>query len=261
MNFVSYPQLERDVAAWAKTLPRYTVVAGIEASGMLPARILARCWRKKAVSFSEVAGGTGEGVLVVDDSINFGGAVNRARSQARGSGFRFAAVYAANAAIARQVDHHCRIVPQPRFFEWNLLKHDLLAEACFDLDGVLCVDCPPEVNDDGPAYADFILNVAPRLIPSERLAAIVTGRLEKYRRPTAEWLARHGVRYGSLVMMPFERPEQRRAYGIARFKAEAYKAGPFRLFVESDGPQGARIAEATGRPVLVVPETDEWRLL
>lgn len=261
MNFVSLPQLERDVTEWAKTLPRYAVIAGIEESGMLPARILARCRRKKAVRFSEAAGGSGDGVLVVDDSINFGGAMTRARQSARAPGFRFAAVYASGEAMARLVDHHCRIVPQPRFFEWNFLKHDLLAEACFDLDGLLCEDCGPESNDDGRIYARFIEHARPRLIPTEPIAAVVTGRLEKYRRETREWLDRHGVRYGRLAMMPFERPEERRAYGIARFKAETYAAGKYRLFAESDAAQAEQIAAASKKPVLCVPEKDEWRLL
>jgi len=260
MNFVSIQQLERDVLELAYRIPPHSVVAGVENSGMLPARILANRWNVPAVPFRDVAGKDGHGVLVIDDSLNYGGAMRRARNMAGGNGFHFAAVYLAEQAGAALVDYHCRVVPRPRFFQWNTWKHDLMASACIDMDGVICEDCTPADNDDGPRYAAFLENVNPLHIPSLRLAAIVTGRLEKYRKQTEAWLKRHDVPYDRLVMMPFDTPQERRSHGIAIFKARVYAGQPYRLFVESDGVQAAEIAQTTGKPVLCVPKSGEWRL-
>lgn len=261
MIFISYEQLERDVLAWAETLPPHRVVAGVEESGMVPARILARRWRRKAVRLADAAAGDGEGVLVLDDSLNYGGAMQRARRLASGPGFRFASVYVADPRrAAGLVDYHCRVLPHPRVFAWNLWKHDLMAEACVDMDGVLCADYETGQNDDGPLYADFLRRTSPLHLPRVKVAAVVTGRLEKYRPQTAAWLSRHGVRYDHLAMMPFERPEERRAYGIARFKAEIYGSAAYRLFVESDPVQALQIAERTKKPVLLAAPGEEWRL-
>lgn len=260
MNFVSIQQLERDVLELAYRIPPHRIVAGLENSGMLPARILANRWNVPAVQFREVAETDGQGVLVVDDSLNYGGAMRRARNMAGGDGFHYAAVYLAERSGAALVDYHCRVVPRPRFFQWNLWKHDLMASACLDMDGVICEDCTPEWNDDGPRYAAFLENARTLHIPKMQAAAIVTGRLEKYRKQTEAWLDRYSVPYGRLVMMPYDTPEKRREYGIARFKAETYINPVYRLFVESGASQAVEIANLTGKPVLAIHESEEWKL-
>ncbi|MFA5187629.1 MAG: phosphoribosyltransferase [Patescibacteria group bacterium] len=261
MNFVSIQQLERDVLELAYRIPPHSVVAGVENSGMLPARILANRWNVPAVPFREVAGKDGHGVLVVDDSLNYGGAMRRARNMAGGNGFHYAAVYLAEQAGAALVDYHCRVVPRPRFFQWNTWKHDLMASACIDMDGVICEDCTPADNDDGPKYAAFLEDVKPLHIPSIQVAAIVTGRLEKYRKQTEAWLAKNGVSFGKLFMMPLDTPAERRAYGIARFKSEIFSDPAFRLFIESAAAQAKEIAERTKKPVLLASGSEEWRLM
>lgn len=260
MNFVSVEQLMRDAKVWTQALPPFRLVAGVEESGMIPARMLARAWFCEAVPLAEVAGKDGQGVLVVDDSMNFGGAMTLARKTAKGSGFKFAAVYVAESSPLNLVDYYFRVLPHPRIFQWNIWKHDLMASACIDMDGVICEDCIPEWNDDGPGYANFLENARPLHIPKVQVAAIVTGRLEKYRKQTEAWLERYGVRHTKLVMMPFSYPPQRREYGIARFKAETYVDPVYRLFVESGPEQAVEIAIMTGKPVLSVEESKEWRM-
>lgn len=260
MNFVSVEQLMRDIKAWTQALPPFRLVAGVEESGMIPARMLARAWSCEAVTLAEVAGQDGQGILVVDDSLNYGGAMTLARKTAKGPGFKFAAVYAAESSPMNLVDYYFKVLPHPRIFQWNIWKHDLMASACLDMDGVICEDCTPEWNDDGPRYAAFLDNAKPLHIPKVQVAAIVTGRLEKYRKQTEAWLDRYGVRFTRLVMMPAETPPQRRGYGIARFKAETYMDPVYRLFVESGAIQAVEIANLTGKPALSVEESEEWRL-
>lgn len=261
MNFISFEQLERDVTQWAKDIPVHRIVAGVEESGMRPARLLAKRWRKKAVRLSDVIGQDGEGVLVVDDSLNYGGAMRRARSLANGSGFHFAAVYVAEPARASLVDYYCRVVPQLRFFQWNIWKHDVMATTCMDMDGLICEDFGEGENDDGPLYDSFMKKTKPLHIPQAKVAAVVTGRLEKYRKQTEAWLAKNGVSFGKLFMMPLDTPAERRAYGIARFKSEIFSDPAFRLFIESAAAQAKEIAERTKKPVLLASGSEEWRLM
>lgn len=261
MNFVSVEQLMRDAKVWTQALPPFRLVAGVEESGMIPARMLARAWFCEAVPLAEVAGKDGQGVLVVDDSMNFGGAMTLARKTAKGSGFKFAAVYVAESSPLNLVDYYFRVLPHPRIFQWNIWKHDLMASACIDMDGVICEDCIPEWNDDGPGYANFLENARPLHIPKVQVAAIVTGRLEKYRKQTEAWLAKNGVSFGKLFMMPLDTPAERRAYGIARFKSEIFSDPAFRLFIESAAAQAKEIAERTKKPVLLASGSEEWRLM
>ncbi len=137
-------------------------------------------------------------------------------------------------------------------FEWSLLRSPLVGRMCFDLDGILCADCPPEDDDDGPRYRRFLETAAPQLRPAGRLRAIVTARLEKYRPETEAWLARHGIACERLVMLDgITDAERRLTRPQAPFKAAAYAADPQALlFVESESWQAQGIARvAGGKPV------------
>ncbi len=265
MNFVSYAKLARDVDAWLKALPRFETIVGIMRSGLFPAVMLAKhmgvsvvpYWKGARIAIDPQK----TDALVVDDSLNFGGAMNSARVAIHGRNVKFAAVYVADEAGTKKVDFFYKILPKPRIFEWNLWSHDILADACLDMDGVICEDVPAGMNDDGPRYAEFLQNARPWHIPAVRIGAIVTGRLSKYRRETEEWLSRHGVKYGELAMMPFQKPEERRAYGIERFKAEKYIRNGHRLFIENDPRQALIISVKTQRPVLLTSPDEEWRII
>lgn len=137
-------------------------------------------------------------------------------------------------------------------FEWSLLRSPLVGRMCFDLDGILCADCPPEDDDDGPRYRRFLQTAAPQLRPAGRLRAIVTARLEKYRPETEAWLARHGIACDRLVMLEgITDAERRRTRPQAPFKAAAYAADEGALlFLESESWQAQGIARAAGgKPV------------
>lgn len=275
MNFVSYAQLARDIADWVQDLPRFDAVIGIERSGIIPATMLALHWNVPLFTLNQAVMGDcvprGGGrldkskpirkVLVVDDSSNGGAAMRRAKIALSATNpfpsISYAAVYVSD---GNHVDHYCKVIPQPRAFQWNLLHHDVTPCACFDMDGVICEDVPTEENDDGEKYTRFIRDARPLNIPTVKAGAIVTGRLEKYRALTEEWLAIHKVSYGHLEMMPFDRPEDRRTYGIARRKAEIYRSADYHLFVENAEGQAKEIKAATGKPVLIAGGPIEWRM-
>lgn len=137
-------------------------------------------------------------------------------------------------------------------FEWSLLRSPLVGRTCFDLDGILCGDCPPGDDDDGPRYRRFLATATPQLVPRGRLRAIVTARLEKYRPETEAWLDRHGIACERLVMLDgVTDAERRRSAPQGPFKAAAFAADAGALlFVESESWQARTIARlGGGKPV------------
>lgn len=200
---------------------------------------------------------------MVDDSVNDGLAMRRAKKRLQGKEKEFELVYMAVYAVEKAtglVDVYADICPQPRFFQWNYMYHPgLLPQACLDIDGVLCVDPTAEENDDGEKYRQFILNARPLFVPNDKVKALVTSRLEKYRPETERWLAENGVKYEKLYMLDLPSREERIRRGAhASFKAGIYKKlKDAHLFIESNPQQAAEIRRLSGKPVICT-ETDGY---
>lgn len=275
MEYRTVAQLDDAVVSWLAELPRdIDIVAGVPRSGLLVANLLALHLN---VPMTDVAGIV-EGrviqsgarfngsdarlflskprhVLVVDDSVCSGSAMAKVKAQLAAAGLphriTFAAVYMApEARLDGHVDLYREVVDMPRVFEWNLMHGTVLANSCVDIDGVLCLDPTDEENDDGERYARFLRDTPPLLLPTAPVAWLVTSRLEKYRKQTAEWLARHEVRYGGLRMMQYpDMAARRAAQAYARFKADIYVETGAWLFIESDAALASKIAALSGRSV------------
>jgi orotate phosphoribosyltransferase len=171
---------------------------------------------------------------------------------------RYGAVYASDKTQGI-VDFYYEVIPHPRVFEWNALHSWVLAGACVDIDGVLCVDPSEEENDDGPRYREFLQNAAPLYVPAREVGWLVTSRLEKYRGLTQEWLARQGVRYGQLIMMNFpDKASRVRAGSYAAFKAATYEETGASLFIESSLGIAHEIVRLNGKDVLC---TETWQMV
>ena len=249
------------------------LVVGIPRSGMIPAYIIALFMNKKCCSLDEFIAGINSSngfrnitdkpvhnVLVVDDSIYSGNEMTRVReklSKFKNYNFKFMVVYARTES-AHLVDISFETIDRPRVWQWNYLNHSIAERACFDMDGVLCVDPTDEQNDDGEKYIHFIKTAKPLYIPNYKILAIVTSRLEKYRKLTEKWLADNGVQYDKLIMLNLPTSEERRKLGChAQFKAAVYKNMPEAdIFIESNPQQAKEIATKTGKQVLCV-ENDE----
>jgi orotate phosphoribosyltransferase len=194
-------------------------------------------------------------VLVVDDSVCSGSAMARVKAQLAAAALphriTYAAVYMSpEARLDGHVDLYREVVAMPRVFEWNLMHGTVLANSCVDIDGVLCLDPTDEENDDGECYARFLRDTPALLLPTAPVAWLVTSRLEKYRKQTAEWLARHEVRYGGLRMMQYpDMAARRAARAYARFKTDVYLETGAWLFIESSAALAAQIATLAGRSV------------
>jgi uncharacterized HAD superfamily protein len=171
----------------------------------------------------------------------------------------YAVVYVSGRRSAALVDHYAETLPRPRGFQWNLMHHPIISRSCFDIDGILCRDPTPAENDDGVEYRKFLCDTTAQFIPTVRIGHVVTGRLEKYRSETEEWLRRAGIEYGELHMLDGVTARERRAERIPpKFKARIYRETKSALFYESSREEAYEIANLSGRAVYC---TEIWRMI
>ncbi|WAJ27045.1 phosphoribosyltransferase [Antarcticirhabdus aurantiaca] len=202
-----------------------------------------------------------EHILIVDDSILNGRAMENARSRVgtstiEGRRITYCAVYGPKERHP-QADLVLEAVPTPRVFQWNFMHHAVLENSCVDIDGVLCDDPLPHQNDDGDQYVDFLQSAAKYISPTRPIHSLVTNRLEKYRGETETWLQASGISYGKLHMLDLPTKEDRISKEVnGAFKADVYRESKAELFIESELRQAIEIAQLSGKPVLCI-ETHE----
>lgn len=273
-NYKSFDDMARCIRKNIAKIPfDFDRIVGIPRSGIIPAYMIALFLNKRACSLDELIQGTSlssgysrevenadtiKKVLIVDDSIHSGVALSKTKEKIQQAPnlknieIKYLAIYAREQAISF-VDYYFEIVPVPRFFQWNYLNINVNERSCFDIDGVLCVDPTPEENDDGEKYRNFILNAKPLYIPKYKIKALVTSRLEKYRKETEEWLKKHNVKYEKLYMLDLPNKEARIRMGAhGKFKAKIFAQTTAELFVESEPKQAKEIAELSGKPCICV---------
>jgi uncharacterized HAD superfamily protein/adenine/guanine phosphoribosyltransferase-like PRPP-binding protein len=278
MNYRSLADLEECIARNLYKVPRETdLVVGIPRSGLmvgsllalhlnLPLTDLAGVLENRVISAgqrfrSRVLPKPADcrRLLVIDDSIYSGRAMQRARETLRAAGFdsraTYVAVYATQESVSK-LDTHFEVCPPPRVFAWNMMHRADLNGACVDLDGVLCVDPTEQENDDGPNYLNFIANARPLLRPTCEIGAIVTCRLEKYRNATEAWLQKEGIKYRQLVMWDLPDKLTRQSLGgHGKFKASFFRSQRWAYwFVESSAVQAQEIADGASKPVICVED-------
>lgn len=252
------------------------LIVGIPRSGMIPATLLALYLNLPLmdldtfVNGGEVSGGWRteiasrtkqnstsrqkfDRVLVIDDSVGSGRAMSIAKDKiSKMSKKDISVIYAAVYVLSDKCPHvdiwletiKCRI------FEWNIMNHMFLSNACVDIDGVLCRDPSFDENDDGPRYQHFIETVDPLYRPVFDIGWLVTCRLEKYRAETVQWLAKHQIPYKNLVMLDLPSKQERVAKDChAEFKAKIFRKTGAIFFIESNYQQAIQIAEMSRKPV------------
>jgi uncharacterized HAD superfamily protein/hypoxanthine phosphoribosyltransferase len=274
LNYKNYGDLLTDIKRNIYKIPEgINLVVGVPRSGMIPAYMIGFILNTKVCSIDEflnditISHGqrpikdTVSNVLVVDDSFAFGNSMRMAKIKIRQACPEYRIAYCAVYVLSgreKEIDIWLSVLPAPRIFQWNYMNHGIIERACFDIDGVLCVDPAGEQNDDGDKYRQFIFEAKPLYIPYYRIYALVTSRLEKYRKETEAWLERHNVRYERLYMLDLPTKEERTRLNMhAKFKAEIYAKLKYAvLFYESERGQALEIARLTKKAVFCV-ETDE----
>ena len=247
-------------------------VLGIPRSGMFPASMIA-LWLnlplytmvdgdlKIMSSYSKYGGmrmqnheDTGGKLLVVDDTIYAGTAINNIKEKIKEDAF-YAVVYA-HPDSTQIVDFYARTLTPPHFLEWNLFNCAYIERAILDFDGIFCPNVPYSKCKNEELYIDYITNVEPipHRIPKTFCHGIVTARLEKYRDVTEAWLKKHNINYGFLKMFPTEREEERDKNHIqeaAKFKASHFQnAYDAWFFIESEPPEAQIIRQITNKYVI-----------
>jgi uncharacterized HAD superfamily protein len=276
MDYRTVAQLSDQVWTWSLTLPRdLEVIVGAPPGGLLAANLLA-LYRNLPLADVEglfagriATGGrrlrktldedpllAGRKVLVVADSVPDRGGLRALRERIAAAALPHTVSYGGVYVVRDyrdQVDFAREVLDRPALFEWNFMQTEKAERFCMDIDGVLCLDSTAEMKDDGPRYEEFLACARPLYLPDLKVGWLVTSRLEKYRRQTEEWLARHGVQYGELIMMDLPDMQARRSSKArCALKAEVYRETGADLFYESELSQAIQIANLTLKPVLCV---------
>lgn len=277
MNFISFEELNNCIYKNLHKLPRdIDLIVGIPRSGTLVANILALYLN---LPFTDIDNFLNQGtlrtgstrkcsnwvkhvtdakkVLIVDDSISSGKALLNVKKEIKDAGIEVSILYLAVYAmhVNRTIpDIYFDTVEQPRIFEWNYMHHWLLEYTCMDIDGVMCVDPTFLQNRDEKKYEDFLENATPLMIPTQKVGAVVSCRLEKHRELTENWLKKHGVLYDKLILCNCKDTKERMLnFNHAKYKADVYKNAPQTiLFIESEYTQAIDICKYSGKPVFCV---------
>lgn len=249
------------------------LIVGIPRSGMIPALMLAELVNKRCAdldTFIEgrcMSYGTRGGmmrrgkegkVFVIDDCVCSGKSIDKVREQLLPMvgeyDIVYGCVYAESPKVEEHVDVYFEDISQSDkvyMKEWNILHlfKNRTKASMWDIDGLLCKD-PPD-DRDIESYESYLPNAIPMIIPTNRVGALVTYRLEKYRGVTEEWLKKQGVEYGELMM--FNAPDRDARNGTvssAKYKANLYRSASWaQMFVESDRKQAEKIYQLSGKPV------------
>jgi adenine/guanine phosphoribosyltransferase-like PRPP-binding protein len=282
-RFVRSSQFQTDILNLiAKIPPDITAIAGVARSGLSAATMLSMYLHLPMITIRQTMHDivdTGNGwrlggshhidpkrgkILVVDDTVMTGNSLKAIKPliDSQVGHAIYAAVYVNPKALLKP-DIWSVNLPWPHILEWNVFNSILSPSAAMDFDGILCHDCPPGSDDDGPKYLAFIRNAKPLYVPRRvPVPLIVTARIERYRADTEDWLRRHGIRWHRLVMHPAATLAERRRDNIAAYKARHYAAwaakhraspGPI-IFFESEDHQAREIARRS-KLMAICPHT------
>lgn len=260
LNYIDYNTLIKDSFNLSKEIKRkYDIVIGIPRSGYIPASIIGfnlglpivtpyefivKRTFKFGVKFRDV-----KNILLVDDSITSGNTIKKAILDISEQGiFNIdTAIIYTDLDNKHDITYVSKTILAPRIFQWNVFNHGHLKTACLDFDGVLCKEQTFVEDDNKPdQMQEFILNAEPLYIPKKPIYAIVSNRIELYRKECEAWLKKHNVRYEHLILTPFKSADQRRKYlsqlgGNGYWKAKRFKELEAKWFIESDIIQSKQI--------------------
>lgn len=275
-RFVRYEELVADTRELIGKIPAdASVIIGVARSGLDVASMVAKQMhlplyaaaqnRREIVDcgsgFRISSGVRSRGpAVLIDDTVMTGNSQRSVRPwvEERFPNLVSAAVYV-NPLATEYPDIWVKDLPWPHLLEWNLFNSILSPNVAVDFDGVLCQNCRPDQDDDGPRYKEFLNGVPPLYLPRRvPIPLIVTARLSKYRPETMAWLKKHNVICKQLVMGPWKNLSERSRSNIPKFKAEYFRkwamshsaSPPPLMFVESEDWQAREIHKITGRLVV-----------
>ena len=188
-------------------------------------------------------------IVVMEDSMNSGVRFSQLRKKL-GDSHIYAAVFSTPRSIPKADYVHVNL-PLPHWFDWWLWGSQYLVNRNIgiDFDGILCHDCPSGCDDDGERYSQWIQSVEPlRHARPYGVGVVITGRLERYRSLTEDWLRRNRQQVKCVHFGQWATAKERNH--VADFKAKKVLELELSAYIESDIRQARRIAEITKRPVV-----------
>lgn len=270
---ISLERLVRDTIYALNAIPVNEIdcVVGVGRSGVIPATTLACCLNTRLFAvFSSKKENRNQlveipcgyrmssknfnnedfnAVLVIDDSAVSGGSLLESTSYVKSvfsnKKVYSCAIYNHTSALKSEIDFPIVHLPLPHIFEWNIMNSVYVPEMGIDLDGVLCNDYPPDLPMNDENHLEFIKNSKPKqfLPRREAVAFIATGRPEKFRKETEDWLKINKIKYNNLYMYPGSIEERDRNFfsNVVSFKESIIKKHRPKFFVESDYHQAIEL--------------------
>ena len=272
----SYTSIEDLYKATQKLIPfadKFDGIVGVPRSGMLPASYLAVLLSKPLYSISEGSilnlshdselggkrmsyySGNCDNLLFIEDTTYSGASVKKLRLDF-GQNIFVASIYSTTHGT-KFIDFHSEILDPPHILDWNFFNSGYATRTLFDIDGIFCDNVPVEIAIDDDRYAEWLKLAQPihyRVPKLFKARKLVTGRLEKYRDITEEWLDKHNFNYNELIMFPTEREEERNADHarvVGEYKAEVFNSSEdYFFFVESEIQEAQIMKLHTDKPVI-----------
>jgi hypothetical protein len=224
-------------------------VCGVPRSGMIPASVIATHLHLPLYTLLDgepravgqgnrlAPGKNSSNILYVDDTVMNGYTMKRLQDLRAPT----AAIFV-NPNAELLPDFNRETLEPPHFLEWNLFNSFYTERMGFDMDGVICTDIlPSQIGKIDPE---------PRYLPRNAEVTIITGRLERDRAETEDWLERYGVKAKRLIMFPGSDADRAKPRAISDYKAREFNKLDLDWFVESDKRQAPEIAERTGAWVI-----------
>jgi hypoxanthine phosphoribosyltransferase len=254
------------------------LIVGVPRSGMFCAIFLSTMLNKPVISLEDFidnrqpSGGgrmkfintnSIKNILVLDDNVCSGRAIIEVKDKIskmknfRDYNFTYACIYAEGGNAKELVDiyfednHIDNIILY--LYEWNIMHFDAgwSEHFMYDIDGIICKD--PIVDDrvEIDLYEQYINDPKQMIVPSRKIGAFVTYRLEKYRGITENMFKKLGIQYHQLYMVnAYSWEERANMCSPSEFKAYIYKNSPWAyLFIESNKIQAQEIAQLSGKAV------------
>jgi len=259
--FVSLTDLMDMTRQWVRQWDKqYDVIVGIPRSGLLVANAVGMMLGKPVATPDMMVNNIRpfyrsgrevktDRVILIDDSVSSGETMRKNSNMLSRYGINHdrGALFV-KPDSKQEVDIYYMETGDRRIFEWNMM-HAKNCSVGFDMDGVLCEECPQHVKKSPESYADWVLNARPYLIPSYTIDVIISNRLEMFRNETEQWLDDHGVQYKKLVLWDVGWDERR---GYDKNKARNVLKYHPELFFESSWKQAQCIWYETGIPTICI---------
>lgn len=273
-TIITAEQLVRDTLELTAELPSsIDAVAAAARSGLIPGSLLSAHLHVPLYAVSRVHGVVDPGhgyrmghdfqpyptepshLLVIDDTAATGHEMPACTARVRE---RFPAAKITRAVIychpqaAAQVDLFHSLYTGQHYLEWNWPNAGHSDTCVYDWDGILCSECPADDDDDGPRYKRHLSTAKPLHLPRRRpIPMIVSARHDRYRDLCLEWLARHRVQIGGLVLRDWDYDRARSLNDqVGEWKAAVFSMTSYSMFAESSPAQAQVINRLTGRRVL-----------